>query len=74
VITCGEAVRQLWEYLDGSVGEADRAAIDEHLGLCTRCCGEAEFADELRRFLSDNAAEDLPEDARRRLTDYLEQL
>jgi arsenite methyltransferase len=52
VISCAEAVRQLWEYLDGVAGQARSAAIEEHLGLCRRCCGEAEFAAELRSFLA----------------------
>jgi hypothetical protein len=45
MITCAEAVRQLWEYLDGVVEEADREAIEEHLSFCRRCCGELDFAD-----------------------------
>src|ERR1051326_6111527 len=40
MITCAEAVRQLWEYLDGVVEETDRKAIEEHLSFCRRCCGE----------------------------------
>ena len=52
MITCSEAVYQLWAYLDGAIEEADRAAIEEHLSVCKRCCGEAEFADELRTFLA----------------------
>lgn len=72
MISCRDAVRQLWDYLEGSVGEADRAAIEQHLSLCKRCCGEAEFADELRRFLAHQAADDLPEDTRIRLLSYLD--
>lgn len=74
MISCKDAVRQLWEYLEGAVGEADRAAIEEHLSLCKRCCGEAEFAGELRRFLADRAADDLPEDTRARLLSYLDRI
>jgi anti-sigma factor (TIGR02949 family) len=51
MITCEEAVRQLWEYLDGALGEAEHEAIEQHLSFCRRCCGEAEFAEELRKFL-----------------------
>lgn len=71
MITCSQAVKQLWEYLDGAIGEVDRAAIEEHLGMCKRCCGEVEFADELRNFLADHAANELPDEARLRLTSYL---
>ena len=76
MISCDDAVRQLWEYLDGTVGEADKHAIEEHLSVCTRCCGEAEFADELRKFMSSHAHsyDELPGDARERLTGYLDRL
>jgi anti-sigma factor (TIGR02949 family) len=74
MISCDDAVRQLWEYLDGAVGEADKQAIEEHLSVCKRCCGEAEFADELRGFMSSHASDELPKNTRDRLTGYLEQL
>ena len=74
MITCAEAVRQLWEYLDGLVDESEREAIEEHLSFCRRCCGEVEFAEELRRFLAEHPEEALPEDARARLVATLEGL
>jgi mycothiol system anti-sigma-R factor len=73
VITCAQAVRQLWEYLDGVVDDAEREAIEEHLSVCRRCCGEVEFAEELRRFLATHAAADMPDDVRLRLTWALDQ-
>jgi mycothiol system anti-sigma-R factor len=75
VITCAEAVRQLWEYLDGVVDEAEREALEEHLRFCRRCCGELEFAEELRAFLADNAeGDELPGDVRARLLTTLDEL
>jgi mycothiol system anti-sigma-R factor len=74
MITCAEAVRQLWEYLDGVVAEADREAIEEHLSFCRRCCGEVEFAEELRVFLARRGHEELPADVRERLVHTIEQL
>jgi mycothiol system anti-sigma-R factor len=74
MITCADAVKQLWDYLDGALPTENRAAIEEHLSFCRRCCGEVEFAEELRGFLSRHAAEELPADVRRRLTDVLDQL
>jgi mycothiol system anti-sigma-R factor len=74
MITCAEAVKQLWEYLDGALSEEDRAAVDEHLSFCRRCCGEAEFAEELRGFLKQGAAEEIPDDVRSRLTATLDEL
>lgn len=74
MISCSDAVKQLWDYLEGAVEGPQREALETHLGACRRCCGEMEFADELRAFLADNAAEELPSDVRSRLTDYLQQL
>lgn len=74
MIGCSEAVRHLWEYLDGTVGEPDRAAVEEHLALCRRCCGELEFAKELRAFLARASREDVPADVLMRLNSTLEGL
>jgi mycothiol system anti-sigma-R factor len=74
MITCAEALKQLWVYLDGALPDEDRAAIEEHLSFCRRCCGEVEFAEELRGFLARNAAEEVPSAVRRRLTEVLDQL
>jgi anti-sigma factor (TIGR02949 family) len=74
VISCEEAVRQLWEYLDGTLDEADRQAIDEHLNFCRRCCGEAEFAKELRKVLRSSADVELPDHVRARLVATLDEL
>jgi mycothiol system anti-sigma-R factor len=74
MISCAEAVRQLWEYLDGALPDADRQAIEEHLSFCRRCCGEVEFAEELRGFLAREAAEEIPDDVRNRLLATLNEL
>lgn len=74
MITCSEAVKQLWEYLDGSVNVAARERIEEHLSVCRKCCGEVEFAEELRAFLETNASDELPADVRSRLGGFLEDL
>lgn len=74
MISCAEAVRQLWEYLDGVAGQAQGAAIEEHLRLCRRCCGEAEFAAELRTFLAAHAGDDIPPQVHMRLLAALAQM
>jgi mycothiol system anti-sigma-R factor len=74
MITCAEAVRQLWDYLDGVVDESQRTSIEEHLSFCRRCCGEVEFAHELRRFLAEHPEAELPADARARLIATLDEL
>jgi mycothiol system anti-sigma-R factor len=74
MITCSEAVRQLWEYLDGSIDEPARHLVEEHLAFCRRCCGELEFAEELAGFLARPVSDDLPPEVRARLMSTLDQL
>jgi anti-sigma factor (TIGR02949 family) len=77
MISCSEAMRRLWEYLDDMVDGGDRSLIEEHLARCRRCCGELEFAQELRRFLAEAARrgqDDVPDDVLRRLAHTLEEL
>lgn len=74
MISCHDAVRQLWEYLDGTVDRADRALVEEHLSRCRRCCGEMEFAQELRRLLAGPAPADIPAEVQRRLNQTLEEM
>lgn len=73
MITCEEAVRRLWEYLDGTLGEAEHEAIEQHLSFCRRCCGEAEFAEELRKFLRAAADVELSDEVRARLAATLDE-
>jgi anti-sigma factor (TIGR02949 family) len=74
VISCNEAVRQLWEYLDGVTSQTQSAALEKHLSLCRRCCGEAEFAAELRSFLAGHAGDDIPPQVHARLLAALAQI
>ncbi len=75
MISCSEAVRQLWEYLEGELAGPDRELVEEHLGACLRCCGEVEFATELRRFLVGHADDEaLPDHVRNRLLSTLKSL
>ena len=71
---CAEAVRRLWEYLDGGLDEADRTGVEAHLALCLRCCGELEFSRELRRLLRTHGAGELPEPVRERLEHVIDHL
>jgi SAM-dependent methyltransferase len=50
VISCAEATKRLWEYLDATIDATTKEALEEHLARCLRCCGELEFARELRQW------------------------
>ncbi len=74
MISCSEAVDQLWHYLEHELTDAKRAQVERHLAFCRRCCGELEFAEELRGFLEDAARPRLPDDVEGRLTSFLHDL
>jgi len=74
MISCHEAVDQLWEYLDRTLDEPDRAGVEEHLARCRRCCAEMEFAHELRRVLANGTDVTVPPDVLERLHRTLEEL
>lgn len=73
-IPCSEAVRQLWDYLDDAISPEDQERVEQHLSFCRRCCGELEFAKELRTFLASSTAEEIPADVKARLERFVEEL
>jgi mycothiol system anti-sigma-R factor len=74
LIPCSEAVERLWEYLDRTLTPEDQARVEQHLAFCRRCCGELEFARELRAFLATAAADEIPPDVRERLKGFVREL
>jgi len=74
MIGCDEAVRQLWDYLDRTLSPTDLVAVEGHLAFCRRCCGEAEFARELRSFLASHTAVEVPADVRVRLERFVDEI
>jgi anti-sigma factor (TIGR02949 family) len=42
-IDCESAMRRLWEYLDGALGDADAEAIRAHVADCAGCRAHTEF-------------------------------
>lgn len=74
MIGCTEAVRQLWGYLEADLEEGDRERVEEHLAFCRRCCGELEFAEQLRRFMARNTEAELPAPIEQRLQGFIDEL
>lgn len=73
-IPCEEAVSQLWRYLDSELDDVERGVIEAHLAFCLRCCGELEFARELRGVLATAAEADVPTDVEHRLQAFIDTL
>ena len=74
LIPCSEAVRKLWDYLDNAMSPEDQERVEKHLSFCRTCCGELEFAKELRAFLASGSAEELLVDVRARLERFVGEL
>ena len=73
-VPCSDAARQLWDYLDQAISPEDQERVEEHLAFCRKCCGELEFAKELRAFLVSSASEEVPPDVKARLERFVEEL
>lgn len=74
VIDCEQAVERLWEFLDHELDDRDHQAIEAHLAFCRRCCGELEFAKQLRGLLRAKGSGELPAVVRRRLDQFIGEL
>jgi anti-sigma factor (TIGR02949 family) len=73
-IPCSEAVRQLWDYLDNAISAEDQEKVEKRLSFCRTCCGELEFAKELRGFLASGDAQEIPSDVKARLERFVQDL
>lgn len=50
-LTCEEAVRQFFAYLDRSLAGEAIGALEEHLRQCLDCCERLEFSRQMDRFV-----------------------
>jgi anti-sigma factor (TIGR02949 family) len=73
-IPCSEAVRQLWDYLDHAISAEVQEKVEKHLSFCRTCCGEMEFAKELRGFLASGEAQEIPPDVKAHLERFVQEL
>ena len=74
LIPCSEAVGQLWDYLDHTIPSEDQEKVERHLSFCRKCCGELEFAKELREFLASRGAEEMPPEVKARLERFVQEI
>ncbi|MDQ7850896.1 MAG: zf-HC2 domain-containing protein [Armatimonadota bacterium] len=75
MIKCKEAVARLWSYLDRNLDRVEEQELEAHLGLCRHCCGELEFARQIRGLLRRTAgAVEIPPAARAKLDTFLREL
>jgi hypothetical protein len=71
MIDCREAVARMWAYLSQGLETRDADALEEHLGVCQRCCGELEFSRQLREKVADAGVQAIPPAVRGRIDQLL---
>ncbi len=71
MIDCREAVARMWAYLSRGLDTADVDSLEEHLGVCQRCCGELEFSRQLRDMVAETGTRPMPAAVRNRIEDLL---
>lgn len=71
MIDCREAVARMWAYLSQGLETHDAGALEEHLGVCQRCCGELEFSRQLREKVAGTGVRPIPPAVRGRLDELL---
>lgn len=72
MINCREAVERLWSYLDRNLGRGDERELEAHLDLCRHCCGELEFARQVRGLLAKSGtAVEIPPETQAKLDAFL---
>jgi anti-sigma factor (TIGR02949 family) len=68
MIRCEDAMRQLWDFLDGELAEDDREALEKHLEVCGRCYPAYDFQRAYLEYTRRLATrEQAPPDLRKRL-------
>lgn len=74
MIKCKEAVDRLWSYLDRQLEQPRERELNEHLGVCVHCCGELEFAKQVRGRLADTSGTEMPPAVRSHVESLLRDL
>jgi len=72
-MTCQEAVRHLYPFLDRALGAKKSLAVRRHLARCRGCCTKFEFERALKALLQEKAGKSaVPPSLRQRVASLLE--
>ncbi len=71
-MTCEEAVKKLYEYLDKELDHAASEQLDKHLDICKVCCDHFEFERKLKFLVQDSCFQQkAPQVLKRKILDNL---
>jgi len=68
---CNDALRELYEFLDGELTDERKALIKDHLAGCNPCLEAFDFEAEVRILVSTKCREEAPDALRQRVIDAL---
>lgn len=72
VISCVEAVKRIFELLEGNLGGPQRSGLDEHILECRECCDRLEFEKLLKEKMKElGNAEEAPKTLTKRIEKLL---
>jgi mycothiol system anti-sigma-R factor len=74
VADCGEALQELYTFLDGELTPQRRVAISEHLDRCHDCIEAFDFEAELKIVIAQKCREQVPDHLRQRIASALDEL
>jgi mycothiol system anti-sigma-R factor len=74
VAECGEALQELYTFLDGELTPQRRTAISEHLERCHDCIEAYDFEAELKLVIAQKCREQVPDHLRQRIASALDDL
>ncbi len=69
---CNETLRELYEYLDGELTDADRTHIQHHLDDCSPCLAAYDFEAELRLVVRNRCTDQVPDSLRDRIAQAID--
>lgn len=73
-IDCGEALAELYMFLDGELTEELRDRLTEHLDECNPCLEVYDFEAELRAVIAQRCKDVVPDSLRERIAAQIEEL
>jgi mycothiol system anti-sigma-R factor len=53
-MTCEEAIKKLYEYLDKELDRSASEQLDRHLDICRVCCDHFEFERKMKTMVQDS--------------------
>lgn len=72
IIPCTQAVKKMFELLEGKIELSERDKLDVHLDTCRECCNRLEFESLLRKKLQTvNQEEKVPTSLEKKISGLL---